>query len=49
MKSNISALIITKNNEETIEKTFQSLKRLTSEIIVVDGSSIDKTVDILKK
>ena len=49
MKSNISALIITKNNEETIEKTFQSLKRLTSEIIVVDGSSIDNTVDILKK
>ena len=49
MKSKISTLIITKNNEETIEKTLLSLKNLSNEIIVVDSVSTDKTVEILKK
>src|SRR3990167_6572978 len=49
MKSKISVLTITKNSEETIEKTLMSLKGLTSEIIVVDSESTDQTVNILKK
>ena len=49
MKSKISVLTITKNSEETIEKTLLSLKGLTSEIIVVDSESTDQTVNILKK
>ena len=49
MKSKISTLIITKNNEETIGKTLLSLKGLTSEIVVVDSNSNDRTANILKK
>lgn len=49
MKTRISALIITKDNEETIEKTLLSLKDFTSEIVVVDSKSKDKTVEILEK
>ena len=45
----ISVIIPTVNEEQTIEKTLEALSRLVniSEIIVVDGGSIDDTVKIV--
>jgi glycosyltransferase involved in cell wall biosynthesis len=43
----ISAVIITKNEEENIERCLKSL-RWTDEIVVVDSGSTDKTVEICK-
>ncbi len=48
----ISIIIPTKNEESVIEKTLTSLKNnlsLPHEIIVTDGASTDKTVEIAKK
>ncbi len=44
----ISACLITKNEEKFLAETFQSLKPLVSEIIVVDTGSTDNTVSIAK-
>jgi glycosyltransferase involved in cell wall biosynthesis len=44
----ISAVIITKNEEENIKRCLQSLS-WCDEIIVVDDDSTDKTVEIAKK
>ena len=46
-KASISAVIITKNEERNIEKCLESLKWV-DEILVVDGFSTDKTVEIAK-
>lgn len=43
------ALIPTKNEEEGIGRVINDLKPYTSEIIVIDGSSKDKTVKIAKQ
>ncbi|PJC80880.1 hypothetical protein CO008_00665 [Candidatus Roizmanbacteria bacterium CG_4_8_14_3_um_filter_36_12] len=48
MKVRLSVLIITKNNEETIEKTIESVKNF-DEIIVVDSCSTDKTREKVHK
>lgn len=48
MKKGLSVLIISKNNEDTIEKTLRSLKSLTSQIILIDEESTDSTVRIAK-
>ncbi len=45
----ISLLTATKNSQETVEKTFKSVKDLVDEIIVVDNGSKDKTLAIAKK
>ncbi len=48
MKASLSALIITKNNEETVGKTIESVRNF-DEIVVVDSNSTDKTRDIVYK
>lgn len=49
----ISIIIPTLNEEKTIEKTLQSLRELSNdynhEIIVSDGRSTDRTIEIAKK
>jgi glycosyltransferase involved in cell wall biosynthesis len=42
----ISGLIITYNEEKNIEKCIRSLKRVCSEIIVVDSNSVDRTKEL---
>jgi len=45
----ISAYIITKNEERYIRKCLESIKNVVDEIIILDGYSVDKTVDICKE
>ena len=45
----ISAVISAYNEERTIEDCLKSIKSLTDEIIFVDNTSSDKTVEIAKK
>jgi glycosyltransferase involved in cell wall biosynthesis len=45
---NLSTIIITKNEEKNIEECIASVK-FSDQIIVVDNSSTDKTVEIAKK
>ena len=45
----ISVLIIAKNDEDVIEAAIKSVKDLADEIIVVDGGSVDKTVEVAEK
>ena len=46
----ISAIIPTYNEEEVISKTLDALSRLVNvaEVIIVDGGSTDKTVEIIE-
>lgn len=49
-KLSISVIVITKNAEETIEECLDSIQRNNpAEIIVVDGGSSDRTVDISRR
>jgi glycosyltransferase involved in cell wall biosynthesis len=48
MKLPISVFIITKNEEEHIEKTLKSVS-LFDEVILVDSGSTDSTLDIAKR
>ena len=48
MKKSISAVIITKNEEERIKPCLESIKWV-DEIIIVDSFSTDKTIDICKE
>lgn len=45
----LSVVLATYNEEKNLSACLRSLKDLADEIIVVDGSSIDKTVDIAKE
>ena len=45
----ISACILTKNEEENIEKCLQNIAPYVDEIVIVDGFSEDKTVEIARK
>jgi (heptosyl)LPS beta-1,4-glucosyltransferase len=48
MKNNISVAIATFNEEKNIEDCLTSIKDIASEIVIVDGGSTDKTVEIAK-
>ena len=45
----ISACILTKNEEENIERCLQSIAPYVDEIVIVDGYSEDRTVEIARK
>jgi len=45
----ISVALATYNEEKNLADCLESIKNLAQEIIVVDGSSLDKTVNIAKK
>jgi len=45
----ISAVLATFNEEENIAECLESVKDFVSEIVVVDGTSTDRTVEIAKK
>jgi len=49
MKKKLSIVLATYNEEENIKNCLNSVKDLADEIIVVDGSSTDKTAEIAKK
>lgn len=44
--SNVSIVIITYNEEESLENTIKTARKLSDDVIVVDSFSTDKTVDI---
>lgn len=46
---NITALIITKNEEIHIERCINNIKKLVSDILIIDSFSNDKTIEIAKK
>lgn len=48
-KAKISAVIITLNEEENIEKCLLALKEVVAEIIVVDAFSEDETVELCER
>lgn len=45
----VSVVLATHNEEENLSECLDSVKGLADEIVVVDGSSTDKTVEIAKK
>jgi len=45
----ISACILTKNEEEKIKKCLQNIALYVDEIVIVDGFSEDKTIEIARK
>ncbi|MDB5274133.1 MAG: glycosyltransferase family 2 protein [Chitinophagaceae bacterium] len=49
MKSPISAVIITKNEEAHIARCIQSLLPLTDDIVIIDSGSTDHTSDVCKQ
>src|SRR3989344_4176570 len=49
MSMKLSAAIATFNEEDNIGDCLESIKNIADEIIIVDGSSNDKTVQIAKK
>lgn len=49
MQKLISVCIITKNEENNIERCLKSIKSIADEIIVVDTGSTDKTIEISQK
>ena len=49
MKTSISAIILTYNEELNLEKCLKSVAGLASEVFIVDSYSKDKTLEIAKK
>lgn len=47
--SNVTVVILTKNEEAIIEKTIANAKRCTPHVIVVDSESTDDTVKLAEK
>lgn len=48
-KIKLSAAIATYNEEDNIRDCLESIRDIVNEIVIVDGSSIDRTVEIAKK
>src|SRR5664279_377783 len=48
MKNDISVILATFNEEKNLADCLDSVRDIAREIIIVDGSSIDKTVEIAK-
>lgn len=48
-KNNLSVALATFNEENNIEKCLESVKKIADEIIIVDGTSTDKTVEIARR
>ncbi|MCQ2814963.1 MAG: glycosyltransferase family 2 protein [Bacilli bacterium] len=49
MKTGITCIILTKNEENNIENCIKSIINIAERIVVVDSGSTDKTIDIAKK
>ena len=45
---NITALIITKNEEMHIERCINNIKNLVSNVLIIDSFSNDNTIEIIK-
>lgn len=48
-KQTISVVLATFNEEKNLGECLKSVKNLTNEVVIVDGSSSDRTVEIAKK
>src|SRR5438105_8172357 len=48
-KNTISAVIMTYNDEKRIKDCLESIKDVVDEIVIIDNSSTDKTLEIAKK
>jgi glycosyltransferase involved in cell wall biosynthesis len=48
-KQELSVVLATFNEEKNLPALFDSIKNLADEIVIVDGSSADRTVEIAKK
>lgn len=46
---NLTIQILTKNNEQTLERTLKSIESLNTNIIIIDDGSTDSTLKIAKK
>ena len=44
MKNNLTVVILTKNEEKTIQKVIVNAQKCTDEVLIVDSGSTDKTV-----
>lgn len=49
MKNTLSVVLATYNEEKNIGECLEGVKQLADEIVIVDGTSSDKTVEIAKK
>ena len=49
LNNKMSVVLATHNEEENLEKCLKAVKSIASEIVVVDGSSTDRTVEIARK
>jgi len=49
LKNKLSIVIATYNEQQNIGECLDSIKNIADEIIIIDGQSSDKTVDICKK
>ena len=49
MLANITAIILTNNEEKHIERCINSLRTIITKIVVIDSFSTDSTLQILKK
>ncbi len=49
MKSSLSVIVITKNEEANIKECLESVSQIAEEIIIVDSKSTDNTVAIARK
>ena len=49
MSADITAIILTKNEEVNIGDCIESIKKVVKRIVVIDSYSTDKTIEIAKK
>ncbi len=49
MLANITAIILTNNEEKHLERCINSLSKIITKIVVIDSFSTDNTLQILKK